>query len=257
MQAIGILILPLLAQDRAEKFFERVAIEKVEAKSNEARRVLDVLTKKENWLAAFRAVEEKIGPFPDGLTLKATFDWNGDEYAHGGGAGDRGWVRFNLAKLEEYQKKIDAIEQQRLEEEKKGKTVVLRVPPARFDRILWHELTHVLQRGYDGPDWFKEGMAVWVSDDPNCLAAFAHAGRKAEPIDAPLSERNDLYARGHLFWKWMASKGLVKKIVEATILGRKEWKASLEEATQLSWEKISAAELEWSARELEKFRASR
>lgn len=254
MRSIALAVLAFGLQDRAEKLFERITIEKVEPRSDEERRVVDVLTRKENWLAAIRAVEEKIGTFPEGLTVKATFDWPGDEYAHGGGAGDRGWVRFNLKKLEAYQKKIDAVEQQRIEEEKKGRRVVLRVPPARFDRILWHEMTHVLQRGYDAPDWFREGMAVWVSDDPNCLAAFANLGKKADRIETVLADTNDTYARGHLFWKWLASKELVKKTVDATVIGRKEWKASLEEATGLTWEKLVAAEQEWSAKELEKIR---
>src|SRR2546428_8421522 len=254
MRATTIVRLLFLSQDRAEKFFERVSIQKVEPKSDEARRVMDVLTRKENWLAAFRAVEEKVGTFADGVTVKATFDWSGDEYAHGGATGDQGWIRFNLARLEEYQKKIDAIEKRRKEEEEKGRKVVFRVPPARFDRILWHELTHVLQRGYDGPDWFKEGMAVWVSDDPNCLAAFANAGKMAESIETALSDINDTYARGHLFWKWLASKNLVKKVVDATVIGRGEWKKSLAEAADLPWEKLVAAEQEGRAKELPKIR---
>lgn len=254
MRCIALIVVSFALQDRAEKLYERVSIEKVEPKSGEERRVHEVLTKKEIWLAAIRAVEERIGPFPDGVTVKVGFDWPGDEYAHGGAIADKGWVRFNLKKLGEYQKKVDEIESRRKEAEKQGKRLVFRVPPARFDRMIWHELTHVLQRGHDSPDWFSEGMAVWTADDPNCLAFFANAGKKVEPVESPLADKNDTYARGHLFWKWLESKGVLKKVVDATVFGRKPWKKSLEDATGLPWDKLVAEERDWSAKELEKIR---
>jgi hypothetical protein len=124
-----------------------------------------------------------------------------------------------------------------------------------MDRIIWHELTHVLQAGMECPDWFKEGMAVWVSEDPNCLASFAHAGKKLEGIDTALEARNDLYARGHLFWKWLEGRGVARKVIDAVRVSRKPWKASLQEALGMSWEAIASGELEASRKELEKFRA--
>lgn len=254
MIATALVLLCAPLQDRAEKLFDKVTFAKVEPSGDEERRVVEVLSKKENWIAAFRALEEKLGPFPDGLAVKVGFDWPGDEYAHGGSGAGGGWVRFNLPKLAGYQKKVDAIERQRQAAEKEGKRLVFRVPPARFDRMIWHELTHVLQRGHDSPDWFKEGMAEWAADDPNCLASFANAGKKVERIETALGDKNDTYARGHLFWKWLESRGAARKVVDATVHARKPWKASLEEATGLDWEKLSAAEREWSAKEAEKLR---
>ena len=244
----------LLQEDRAEALFKRVTLEKADPAGDEERRVLEVLTRKEHWLDAFRAVEAKLGPFADGLETRVSFDWPGDDCAHGGGGAVKGWVRFNLRKLAEYQGKIDALEKQRKDEEKKGRRLVFRVPPARFERMIWHELTHVRQRGLEAPDWFKEGMAVWAADDPNCLAAFAAAGKKAESVEAPLSDRNETYARGHLFWKWLDAKGLVRKVVDPVLSREKGWKAALEEAAGLPWDKLLAAEQDWSAKELERLR---
>src|SRR5204863_4011948 len=146
-----------------------------------------------------------------------SFDGTGEEYGQGSAAGIEGRVRFNLPKLEEYQRKVDELEKQKKNLEAEGRKAVFRVPPARLDRMIWHELTHVLQRGCEGPDWFREGMAVWVSEDPNTLLAFASAGRKVESIEMLLPARNDAYARGHLFWKWLDSKGAAKKAARSAV----------------------------------------
>jgi hypothetical protein len=253
MRTIPLLLLCVL-QDRAERFFERITFGKVEPASDEERRVLGVLLKKEHWIEAVRVLEEKIGPFQDGLTVRVGFDWPEDDYAHGGSGEGGGWIRFNLGKLVEYQKKVDQLEKQRREEEAKGRRLVFRVPPARFERMIWHELTHVLQGGLRAPDWFKEGMAVWVSEDPNCLLAFAAAGKKVGSVEATLPDRNETYARGHLFWKWLDSRGLARKVAGATVIHRKAWRSALEEGTGMEWEKLSAQEEEWSVAELEKTR---
>lgn len=251
---IALILFLSCPQDRAEKFFERVAFDRPEPSSDEERRVLEALTKKDHWVAAFRGVEEKAGPFADDLAVKVRFDWKGDEVAHAFTGSEGGTIRFNLKRLEEYQKTVDGLERQRRELEKKGKRTILRVPPARLDRMIWHELTHLLQRGYSSPDWFREGMAVWVSDDPNCLAAFAHAGGKIDLIETACASLNDTYARGHLFWMWLASRGAARKAIDASVHARKPWKTALEESTGLAWAELVAAELEWSAKELEKRR---
>jgi hypothetical protein len=241
------LALAILAHGCSDRPFERVSFEAIAPATDEGRRVVEGLTRKEAWAAGFRAVEEKIGPFPAGLTVRVSFDWPGDEYGQGSGSGDRGWVRFNLSKLEDYQRKVDEIERRKKSLEAEGKKPVFRVPAARLDRMVWHELTHVLQRGCEGPDWFREGMAVWVSEDPNSLAAFTNAGKQVASIDTQLPEKNDAYARGHLFWKWLDSKGVARKVAQATVIDRKDWKSTLVEATGLSWESLVAEEREWSA----------
>ena len=248
------ILLAILAHGCGDRPPDRVTFESASPATDEGRRVVEALARKESWSAGFKAVEEKIGPFPAGLTVRVSFDWPGDEYGQGSGTGKRGWVRFNLSKLEDYQRKVDEVERQKKALEAGGRKPVFRVPPARLERMIWHELTHVLQGGCEGPDWFREGMAVWASEDPNALAAFAHAGKKAEPIEAPLAEKKDAYARGHLFWKWLDSKGAAKRGAGAACLGRVDWKAALVDATGLPWEKLIAAEQEWSAAELEKLR---
>jgi hypothetical protein len=132
--------------------------------------------------------------------------------------------------------------------------MVFKVPPVRFDRVIYHELTHVLQQGYDGPLWFLEGMAQLAGDDMNAICGFAVAKKPLKNIDAPLAEKGDNYARGHLFWKWLESRYAVQKTVQHTIFERRPWKESLEDATQQSWASIVATEREWSERELEKLR---
>jgi hypothetical protein len=250
-----VLLLLAFLQGRAGDQFSRVTFDHPEASTDEERKVLEVLLRREAWLEAFHAVEERAGRFPEGLSIRVGFDWKGDEYAHGGSGPSGGWIRFNLKKLGEYQKVIDELESRRVAEEKKGRHFAFSVPPARMDRMIWHELTHVLQAGLESPEWFKEGMAVWVSDDPNCLASFARTAKKVEGIETVLDERGDVYARGHLFFKWLEGRGVTRKVIDATLVTRKPWKASLEEATGLSWEAIQASELEGSRKELEKIRS--
>jgi hypothetical protein len=250
----ALLAVLLLQQDRAERFFERVEFVLPEPGSDAARRVLEVLTKREHWVAGFRAVEDKVAYFPGQLTVKVTFDWEGAEFAQAGVSGVEGRVRFNLKKLEEYQKKVDEAALKREELERQGRKLVYRVPPARFDRMIWHELTHVAQRGLPAPNWFIEGMAQWVSEDPNPLYGFAAAGKKVESIETPLAEPTDCYARGHAFWNWLADRGIADRAIREILIERRPLKRSLEIAADLSWESLTAAEQEWSAREIDKLR---
>jgi hypothetical protein len=240
--------------DRAERFVERAVFVRVEPETEEARRVLKILTDKKHWVGAFRFIEEKIGPFPDDLALRVTFDWDGPEFAQAAATGAAGRVRFNLARLEDYQKKLDEVDRQREEQAKLGRKLLFKVPPARFDRMIYHELTHVLQRGYEAPAWFNEGMAQWLGEDPNCLYAFAQSEKRVDRIDAAPDDANETYARGHLFWNWLAAHGAARKVARAAVIDRRDWKRALEDSIGLPWENLVAAERVWSAKELEKFR---
>jgi hypothetical protein len=241
------------ADARLKKLASQVSFARPAAGSDEARRVVDLLTAPDKWIAGFRTVEEKIGAFADTTTVEVTFDFDGVEFAKM--AGDTK-IRFNLVKLEEYQKKLDAIERQQQELAKQGKKAVFRLPPAKLERFIPHELCHVLQkqRKVDAPDWFVEGLAQWVADDPNVLIGFALAGRKVEPIESSLPEQNDVYARGHLFFLWLDSKGALRKAARAAFFEGVPWKQALETASGLSWDKLVAAEREWSQREAERLR---
>ena len=239
--------------ERLKKLASQVSFARPASGSNEARRVVDLLTAPDRWLAGFRTVEEKIGAFADATAVEVTFDFDGVEFAKM--AGDTK-IRFNLAKLEEYQKKLDAIERQQQELARQGKKVVFRLPPAKLERFIPHELCHVLQkqRKVDAPEWFEEGLAQWVGDDPNVLTGFVLAGKKVEAIDSPLADQNDVYARGHLFFLWLASKEALRKTVRAAFFESVSWKQALENATGLAWDKLVAAERDWSQREVDRLR---
>jgi len=245
------------ADDRAKKNAERIAFAKVEPRSDEEKRVLALLTERSRWAAAFKEVEEKLGgAFKDDTAVEVTFDYEGDEFAKMAGAVK---IRFNLRKLEAYQKKLDDLDRQRRELAKQGKRMTFRLPPAKFDRFIPHELTHVLQKqkGVEAPEWFEEGLAQWVGDDPNVLIGFVLAERKVESIEAPAAEANDVYPRGHLFFKWLDSKGAIKKTCAAALFGGVPWKKALEEATGLAWDNLLTTERDWSLKEVDKLRPAK
>jgi hypothetical protein len=245
------------ADDRAKKNAERIAFAKQDARSDEEKHVLALLTDRPRWAAAFKEVEEKLGgAFKDDTAVLVTFDYDGDEFAKMAGATT---IRFNLRKLEAYQKKLDDLERQRRELAKQGKRMTFRLPPAKIERFLPHELTHVLQKqkGAEAPEWFEEGLAQWVGDDSNVLIGFALAERKVESIETPVSEANDVYARGHLFFKWLESKGAIRKTCSAALFGGVPWKKALEDATGLAWDRLLAAEREWSVKEVDRLRPAK
>lgn len=241
------------ADERLKKLASQVTFARPEARSDEARRVVELLTAPERWTAAFRTVEEKIGPFVDATAIEVTFDYEGREFAKMSGDTK---IRFNLVKLEDYRRKLDALERQRQELAKQGKKMVFRLPPAKLERFVPHELCHVLQkqRKVEAPDWFEEVLAQWVGEDFNVLTGFALAGRKVDVIEAATSDPDDVYARGHLFFLWLDSRSALKKAVRATFFESVPWKKALEEATGLGWDKLIAAEREWSAAEAARLR---
>jgi len=257
MKPLLLTVLALTAQDagRAGEFFDRIEFEAVRPEADEERKALEILNRREHWIGAFRTIEAKCGPFPDALALKVDFSLAGGEAGWGVGRGSEGRIRFNLKLLGDIQRKTDEIEVRRKESQARGGKVVTKVPPARIERVLYHELTHVLQREYSAPDWFNEGMAQYVADDPNNLCGFALTGKKVEEIEAAASDPHDVYARGHLFWKWLDSRNAVRKVVDRTVFQRKGWKESLEEATGFPWTVLVIAERDWSAEEIRKYRA--
>ncbi|HLY11596.1 MAG TPA: hypothetical protein VKW04_20005, partial [Planctomycetota bacterium] len=62
----------------------------------------------------------------------------------------------------------------------------------------------------------------------------------------------DLYARGHVFWMWLDSKGAVRKTADLVVAQHRPWKEALEESTGFPWPVLALAEREWSAKEVEK-----
>lgn len=242
----------LAPQDRADLFFEAIRFEDGKPESDAGDRVYAMLRKKGNWLEGFRAIEARLGPMPAKIALTVVFDYDGDEVAQAAARGGAGRIRFNLKRLEEYQHKLDQYEIQKKDLAKKGSRLVFKVAPARLDRVIWHELTHIFHGDYDAPEWFKEGLAQWLSDDPNTIQAFALARKEVEAIERPVANRNDVYARGHLFWSWIETRVAVRDVVKVSVVEGGAWKPSIEKALGLSWKSIEAAERAWSAQEIEK-----
>ena len=252
MRILAAALLSLALQDRAGAFFDAVRFEDAKAESEPARRVTEMLRKKEHWVAAYRAIEERLGPMPKKLDLTVSFDYDGEDVAQGAAKGDVGMIRFNLKKLEEYQRTLDDLEKRKKEAAAKGGRLLFKVAPARIDRVLWHELTHIFHNDYDAPLWFKEGLAQWLSEDRNTIEGFALARKKVDSIEEPVAEKIHVYARGHLFWSWVDTRGGVKGVVRATVLEGGAWKESIEKTLGLAWPNIDAAERAWSAREVAK-----
>ncbi len=256
MTALLLAFLGILTQgqQRAADFFDRIEFGAASPDTDEERKVLELLSKRDHWVGAFRTIERSFGAFPDNLLLKVDFNLQGAEAGWGAGRDSEGKIRFNLKVLGNIQRKRDEIEEKSKEVQARGGKVVYKVPPAKIERVIYHELTHVLQREFKAPDWFNEGMAQYISDDPNNLYGFALSNKPVEEIDAPAEDPHDAYARGHLFWKWLDSRSVVKKVVELTVFQRKEWKDALEEATGLPWAVLVIAEKHWSAAELQKYK---
>jgi hypothetical protein len=242
------------AQEAADRFVDRVTFGDARPGGEAGDRVVAALRSAENWRAAFRAIEARLGPMPAEMAVAVTFDYDGEEMAKATSKGALGAIRFNLRKLEEHQKRVDDLEKQKKDLAREGKRLVFRVPPARLDRILWHELTHIFHGELAAPEWFSEGLAQWLADDPNCLRAFVFDGRDVEEIEAPPGHKNDVYARGHLFWSWVATRGATKSAVKLAVVEHGAWKASLEKALGLGWDDIVRSEREWSSREVARMR---
>lgn len=262
MIRLALLIACAAAQeDRAEKLYRQVQLpadrKEWEAKSDVHRRVLEIVLRKDHWVGAFRTIESKLGAFPDDLAIVVELaDWDGSVPAEGHGDGSAGQIRFNLRRLVEYQEKIDAFEKKRKELEKQGKRMYYKVPPTKYDRLVYHELAHVHQSGCRAPKWFLEGLASWIGDDPNYMYAFAVAGKKVEDIETPLAEDDDNYGRGMLFFLWLESRigeDGMKKLGPATRAKEFDWKKSLESVTGLAWAEIRATEKAWSAERLKRY----
>jgi len=249
-----LLLLSVQDEDRPLRFFERTRFVQVDPSSGEARAVLDVLQKQEHWMGAYRLLEQKFGQFPIDLQVRVDFELRGVEMAKGSGYGSEGRVSFNLERLTAFQKRLDELERERQAAARDNRTLTFKVPPARIDRMIYHELTHVLQRSYPAPLWFNEGMAQLVADDPNSIRRFAYLGKEVQPIDVPGLDIEDHYARGQFFWTWLQSKEALQKVFKAAFVERRPWKDALEEGVGMSWLLMIHAEREWSAKECDKIR---
>ncbi len=258
-----ILLLSIAPQDRASKLYDRMVfppkdeLERWEGRSDVHRRVVAKMLSKKAWLAAIRNVEDELGPLPDDMVVKVELaEWVGSHPAIGNAIGSNGSVKINMRRLVEYQDTIDRLEKQKRDLAKKGKRLIFKVPPIKFERIIHHEMTHVFQREVNTPDWFHEGLASWIGNDSNYLYAFGVARKKVGDVDGELEEGDDAYPRGMLFFQWLDSR-IRKKGMRA--LGKaiyeegKPWKEALVEAAGKEWPELVAAERKWSAKRIRRY----
>lgn len=250
MRSALLLLLAIAPDERALRHYEKTFFEKADPPTPEARRVVDYILQKEHWVGAFSEIAAKFGNFQDDLSLGVDFRHVGGEAAITSGRGRLWKISFNLQRLTELQKQLDELEKLK----KEGRQVQFQVPPLKMDRLIYHEMTHVLQAGFDGPGWFVEGMAQMVGDDFNAIHQFIHDKRKVRGLDQAIVDRVETYARGHLFWKWLDTRGATPKTYELAFVRRLPWKQALEQATNRSWENLVADEKEWSESELQRMK---
>jgi hypothetical protein len=240
-------------EDRPKKLVDAVSFPSAEqvkewtAKGDEHKRVLDVVLKRDHWIAAVRAIEERLGAMGDWTLEVKLSAWDSSHPAHGHREGTKAEILFNMRRLGEYERKMDEHRRRQEALAKEGKRMVWRVPPIRYERLIWHELAHVFQGEVATPDWFHEGLASWIGDDSCYLYDFAVANKEVADVDARLTRDEDPYGRGQFFMKWLDSKigreGM-KKVAKAVYADRTDWKKALTEATSLEWDALKKAELD-------------
>ena len=251
------------ADDHAKAVVDRIAFPTAEQvkswadKGPEYANVLGIVMKRETWTAAVKFIEEHVGPFADDWKIAVTLEeWEGSHASHGERTEKAATVKFNMKRLSAYEKKMIDLRRQEAELMKKGKRFAWKIPPLKYDRLIVHELVHIVQGTGGAPDWFREGMASWAGADPNYVMAFLYNNDAVKEVDSPL-EGDDLYGRGHLFMMWLESKAgreVFKKAAKAIFLDGGEVKGSLEKLLGMAWDKLSAEELAWTTQYAKKNR---
>lgn len=254
--AVALLFLLLQSpDDHAKAVVGRIAFPKAEEvkrwadKGPEFANVLDVVMKRETWTAAVKFIEEHVAPFADDWKIEVTLaEWEGNHPAEGERVDKAAPVKFNMKRLSAYEKKMIDFRRQEAELKKKGKRFAWKIPPLKYDRLIVHELVHVVQGTYKSPEWFHEGLASWAGADPNYVMAFLYNNEEVKDVEKPL-EGDDLYGRSQLFMMWLekkAGRDAFKKLAKATIVDGGETKPALEKLLGTTWEKIAAEELAWT-----------
>lgn len=215
------------------------------------KRALDILLDRAHWTKALAAIEERTGLWEGGpIEVKVAFR-ELKEPAVGSGAGGRGEVGLDVERLAKYEKGV-------MDYEKIRDKVAVVTPPARTDRIVYHELTHCFQDGKQ-PTWLLEGTATFVAQDGHFVAFFRQEGIKVKDVDAEYEHRHK-YARGWAFLEYVKAKhgdAALKKLLAATMKEGAPVEKAAAEATGLEWDKLKAVEREWSARWVSTFKVQK
>jgi hypothetical protein len=231
--------------DKGVTFPDKETLAAVAKKSEWHKKVCDILLDPALWAASLKTIEERTGIKAEKLEIKVTLGTIKEAPAVGHGTKGKGAVELDIDQLAKYAKGADEIRRLQL----KGVAVV--VPPAKTESVIPHELTHCFQ-GTMQPDWFLEGMACYVTADPNILLGFRAAGRKVAAVDEEMP-REWTFARGWAFFEWMKAKHDVTKFIALAISGKTAADAAAE-VTGLSWDDLKKAEAEWSATWVRKFK---
>src|SRR5688572_8009797 len=182
MIALPLLILLFQSpDDHARAVVDRIVFPKPEVvkqwadKGPEYANVLDVVMKRDTWAAAVKFIEERVAPFADDWKVEVFLaEWEGDHPATGDRVKKYAPVKFNMKRLSAYEKKMIDFRRQEEELKKKGKRFAWKIPPLKYDRLIVHELVHVVQGEYKSPEWFREGLASWAGADPNYVMAYLY-----------------------------------------------------------------------------------
>lgn len=259
-------VLLLLLQspdDRAKAVVDRIdfpAAEVVKSwadKGPEYKNVLDVVLKRETWRSAVKFIEEHVGPIADDWKIEVSLsEWDGNHPAEGERVEKSAPVKFNMKRLSAYEKNMIDLRRQEEELKKKGKRFAWKIPPLKYDRLIVHELVHVVQGAVKTPEWFREGLASWAGADSNYVMAYLYHNAEVKDVESPLGG-DDLYGRSQLFMMWLEKRSgreVFKKFVKAVILDGADPKAALEKLLGATWEKITAEELAWTTQYAKKNR---
>ena len=217
------------------------------------RKIVNLITDRQEWAKAFRTIHDKIGRFPAEVDILVVIEETDDKRpACGLGKDGRGTIKFNMKQLGPYQQKLDDFEVLR----QSGSGVRLSIPPSRIDAMITHELTHVICGGFEEL-WLTEGVASYTAGDDAILYDFHLRGAPVTSLDQKLSE-TDSYGRGLSFFRWIEKefgpdkiRAYVKRIEEAR--GEKAG-AVAAEVLGRPWDQLLIMEQAWSAEYLAGFK---
>jgi hypothetical protein len=134
-----------------------------------------------------------------------------------------------------------------------GKDPKWRVPPAKLEALVHHELVHCFVPTSD-ENWWTEGIASWVAMDDSIVWAFANDKRPVNPLDQMVPEE-DAYARGWAFIEWVRSFGEEKwkGFLKTVLADKTKVKPAAEAASGKAWSDLVPAERDWSKAFIKKY----
>ena len=259
MPTLILLTILISPQEEFDKAAERIRFPKEEMaawskRGDVERRVIAEISNRKTWAAALKQIKTRLGFEVDRCKVKVElYEADGNTPAQGGGRFGRGIVRFNMRRLVEYRKELDAAE----EKKELGVGVRWIVPPMPFQAILTHELSHVFC-GTLEEKWVSEGLATYVTEDTSLMHAFAQDEKKVGTVEGAIG-KIEAYARGAAFITWLedraGTEGVHDFVRRVTRKGESTQTAATAVAS-MDWPRLLLSEQEWSKKWLAGFRKS-